>query len=173
MRVCRYRHFGQVSDHLTSLIHSRLLSVSTTPPLPRSKCEPEGTSLVLRSPLTPPSLQTRAATHDTPSLATNASQGASSFVLCDYGHWNPLPCFKCELRGLFFCSMRLRPPEPPPLLQTRVEGSFLSFYVTTASSTPSLASNVSRGVSSFVLCDYGQCYPLPRSKREQRGLHLG
>ena len=186
LRVCAgmpYRHFGQVSDHLTSLIHSRRLSVSTTPP---PSLAPNASWRVLLS----------FYGHRYPFPRFKRELRGLFFVLCDYGLWYPLPRLKRESRGLFFRSMRLRPPVtpprfkresrgiflrstrlrplvPPPSLQTQVEGSLLPFYMTTASGDPSLASNASRGVSSFVLRDYGQCYPLPRSKREQRGLHPG
>jgi hypothetical protein len=95
----------------------------------------------------------------TPSLAANASGGC--FSVLDNGDDNdgqhhPIPCCKREWGGVLLL--------------------FWATTTTTAASTPSLAGNASGGCTPVVLGnnnnDNGRFHPLPRSKREQRGLSL-
>jgi hypothetical protein len=137
----------------------------------------------------------------TPSLAANASGGCFSVLDNgddDDGQHHPIPCCKREWGVYSFCSgqqQQQRLPPPPPSLEMRVGGVLLLFWATTtttATSTPSLAPNMSGGVRLFSVATgtpppsfYSQgetlhiapmtrsgigchCHPLPRSKREQR-----
>jgi len=95
------------------------------------------------------------ATTTTPSLTPNASGG---FLFCSRQQW-PLPHAKCKWRGLLLCSRWLWPWLPPPLLQTQVEGFPALFYIHEYNYCYPLTSNMSWGTHCFILDVYGHGYP--------------
>jgi hypothetical protein len=154
-RVCRDQHFGQVSDHLTLLIHDDAsLSGQQQPPRP-------------------------------PSLAANTSGGLSHSVLGNYNVNDPPHSRREHDDDLLSFHDDDPPPSRvggctsllgndddcqhhPPSLQTRARGVLLFWSMTM---TPSLATNTSMGCTPSVLGDNDDSDPLPHCKHE-RGVYF-
>ena len=152
------------------LCHPHSLPATNLPPSPETRAE--GSFLVTHTPCLPP----------TSSVARNASGGVYLYSL---PATNPLRCSKRGRRGLYLSPTLSACHEPPPSLETRAEGLFLSPTLCLPSwrghflchphslpaTNPLRRSKRGRRVF-FVTHSLPAINPLRCSKRERRGLPI-